>query len=142
MKSRQISFCGLMAALATVIMLISWFPYVTYAVPCTACLAIMVVLIEYNKFAAFLTYLVSVIPIMLFCEGESKLLYVFFTGFYPILKAIFEGVKNRVSEYILKFVSFNISVYLIYILSSFVFGVIYDDLGELGKYGVVIFLSN
>jgi hypothetical protein len=129
-----------MAALATVIMLVAWFPYVTYAVPCTAALTIMIVVIEYGKKAAFITYLVSVIPIMLFAENEAKLIYVFFAGFYPILKALFELPRSRVLEFVLKFLSFNASVGIIYLASTFVFGVSYDDLGELGKYGAVIFL--
>ncbi len=140
MKSKQISFCGIMAAMATVLMLAAWFPYITYAVPCTAALAIMVVLIEYGSKAALLSYLASVVPIMLFCEGEAKLLYVFFTGFYPVLKALFEKPKSRILEYILKFISFNLSVGIIYLSATLVFGVSYDDLGDLGKYGAVIFL--
>lgn len=129
-----------MAALATVIMLVAWFPYVTYAVPCTAAIAIMIVVIEYGKKAAFITYFVSVVPIMLFAENEAKLIYVFFAGFYPILKALFELPRSRVLEFVLKFLSFNASVGTIYLASTFVFGVSYDDLGELGKYGAVIFL--
>ena len=130
-----------MAGLATVLMMVAWFPYVTYAVPLTASLAIMVVLIEYGKTAAISTYLASVIPIMLFAEGEAKLIYVLFAGFYPVLKAVLEKINNRFFEFILKFLSFNFSVFLIYLLASFVFGISYDDLGELGKYGAPVFLS-
>lgn len=140
MKTKQISFCGIMAALATVFMLAAWFPFVTYAVPCTAALTIMVVLIEYGQTAAFLTYLVSTVPIMLFAQGEAKLIYVFFAGFYPVLKAILEKLSNRVFEYALKLILFNLFVGIIYIVATFIFGISYDDLGELGRYGVGIFL--
>ena len=130
-----------MAALATVLMLIGYFPYLTYTVPCVASLPIMVVLIELNKKFAFYTYIASVLPVFLFCEPESKLLYLCFVGIYPVLKAIFEGFKSRIAEFILKFVSFNIGIAIIYLLSRFVFGISFDDLGELGKYGSVIFVT-
>ena len=141
MKNKQISFCALMAALAAVLMMAAWFPYVTYAVPCLASLAIMVVTIEYSKRSAFLTYVVSLLPIMLFAEGEAKLLYLCFTGFYPVLKALLEKIKFRPLEFVLKIVCFNIGVAAIYLLSTFVFGISYDDLGDLGRYGAVIFLA-
>lgn len=130
-----------MAALATVLMLVGYFPYLTYAVPCVASLPIMVVLIEFNKKSALYTYIASILPVFLFCEPESKLLYLCFVGFYPVLKAILEGLKSRILEFILKFVAFNIGVAIIYLLSRFVFGISFDDLGELGKYGSVIFVT-
>lgn len=140
MKTKRLSFSAMMAALATVLMLIGYFPYLTYTVPCVASLPIMVVLIELNKKSAFYTYIASVLPVFLFCEPESKLLYLCFVGFYPVLKAIFEGFKSRIAEFILKFVSFNIGIAIIYLLSRFVFGISFDDLGELGKYGAIVFL--
>lgn len=130
----------MMAALATVLMLVGYFPYLTYAVPCMASLPIMVVVIELNKRSALLTYFASLLPVFLLCEPESKLLYLCFVGFYPALKALLEGMRNRVLEYLLKFVCFNVGVGLIYLLSTYVFGVSYDDLGELGRYGAAIFL--
>lgn len=130
-----------MAALAVVLMLVGYFPYLTYAVPCIASLPIMVVVIELNKKYAFLTYIASILPVFLFCEPEAKLLYLCFIGFYPALKALLELIKSRVAEYILKFVCFNIGVGVIYLFSTFVFGISYDDLGELGKYGALVFLA-
>ena len=141
MKTKRLSFSAMMAALATVLMLVGYFPYLTYAVPCVASLPIMVVLIELNKKSALYTYIASILPVFLFCEPESKLLYLCFVGFYPVLKAILEGLKSRILEFIFKFVAFNIGVAIIYLLSRFVFGISFDDLGELGKYGSVIFVT-
>ena len=117
-----------------------WFPYFTYTIPCVASLTTMVVTIEYDKKSAFLTYLVSLLPIMLFCEIESKILYLCFAGFYPPLKALVERMHSRLIEFVVKFVCFNICVGLVYVFSTFVFGVTFDDVGELGKYGAVILL--
>ena len=141
MKSKRLCFCAMMAALAAVLMLSAYFPYVTYAVPCVAALPVMVVVIELDKKSGLLTYLVSLLPVLLFSETEAKLLYLCFCGFYPVLKAALEKVKNRLLEYILKLLCFNAAVLVIYLLSTFVVGVSFDDLGELGKYGGLLFLA-
>lgn len=118
-----------------------WFPYFTYAIPCVASLTAMVVTIEYNNKSAFLTYLVSLLPILLFCEIESKILYLCFVGFYPPLKALLEKIPLRWLEFVVKFICFNIGVGLVYLSSTFIFGITFDDMGELGKYSAVILLG-
>lgn len=140
MKTKKITFCGISAALATVIMIAAYFPYVTYAVPCVASLVIMAVVIELGNKYAFLTYLVSALPVFLFCEIESKLLYICFLGFYPVLKAIFEKIKILSLEILLKFVSFNSAIAVVYLFSTFVLGIPFDDMGELGQYGGIILI--
>ena len=140
MKTKKLSFCAVMAALATVLMLVGYFPYLTYAVPCIASLTIMAVVIEINKKSAFITYLASLLPIFLFCEMESKLLYICLVGFYPVLKAFFEKLPSRIVEFLLKIVCLNIAVFLIYIASTFVFGISFDDMGQLGNYASVILI--
>ena len=129
-----------MAALSTVIMISAYFPYLTYAIPAIASLPIMVVLVEINKKYSVFTFLASALPVFLFCEPEAKVLYLCFLGYYPILKALLEGLKSRVLEYILKFIFFNLAIYLVYLVSSFIIGISYSDLGDIGKYGVVIFI--
>lgn len=138
MKTKNITFCGISAALATVIMLTGYFPYLTYAIPCIASLAIMAVVIELGKKYALATYLVSLLPIFLFCELESKLLYICLVGFYPILKAVFEKTRNRVLEYTLKLTLVNAAIFIIYLLSTLVFGLSFEDVGEPIKYGGII----
>lgn len=144
MKTKKLTFCGIAAALATVIMLTGYFPYLTYAIPCIASMVIMAVVVELGNKYAFATYLASLLPIILFCEAESKLLYIFLTGFYPILKAVFEKPKSRVLEYIFKIALINASVFAIYLSSTFVLGIPFDDMGELGKWGgaILVFLAN
>lgn len=141
MNSKRLCFCAIMAALSAVLMLSAYFPYLTYAISCIASLPVMVVLIELNKKSALLTYCVSLLPVMLFCETEAKLLYLCFCGFYPVLKAVLEAIKSRVLSYILKLLCFNAAVLVLYLLSTFVFGVSFDDLGELGKYGGLVLLG-
>ena len=140
MKTKKITFCGISAALATVIMLTGYFPYLTYAIPCIASLVVMGVVIELGVKYAFATYLASALPVFLFCEKESMILYFCLMGFYPPLKAIFEKIPNRFLEYVLKFALCNAAFFAVYYLSTFVIGIPIDELGEFGKYGAIILL--
>lgn len=139
MKTKKIAFGGMLAALATVLMLIGYFPYLTYAVPCVASLAVMVAVLECGRLYGLLVYLASVLPVMIFCEPECKLVYTFVVGFYPILKALYEKLPNRVLEYGCKLLGFQVSLLAVYLLSTFVFGVTYSDLAGLGRAALIVF---
>ena len=130
----------MMAALASAIMLVSFFPYLTYAVPAIAGIFIMVAVIETNIKWAFVTYVVSAIITFLMAEPEAKMLYVLFFGYYPILKSVFERIKSRILEYILKFAVFNAAVLLTYLLLAPVMGFSVEDFGEFGKYSAILLL--
>lgn len=139
MKTKKIALCSVLAALATVVMLVGYFPYLTYAVPCVASLAVMVAVLECGPLYGFMTYLASVLPVLLFCEPECKLVYVFAVGFYPALKCVYEKLSNCVLEYILKLAGFQCSLLLVYVFSTFVFGVSYSELAGLGRVAVIAF---
>ena len=141
-KTKCITLCGLMAALASVFMLTSYFPYLTIAIPAMAGLFVMVSVIELNAKWGILTYLASAVIIFLIAEPEAKLLYIIFFGYYPILKAAAERQRNRTLEYIIKFLTFNVAVVLAYGVLAGVFGVTLEgDFSNFGKYAVVILLG-
>lgn len=143
-KSLKITFSGLCAALATIIMITAYFPYLTYATPAIASLVIMVCFIEIDAKWAVACYLASILPIFLTAEIESKILYIVFFGYYPILKAVIEKVKSRALEWFLKILTFNGIVILVYCLSIYIFGFKLEELGDLGIYSlyVLLFLGN
>lgn len=59
----------------------------------------------------YLVYAVtSVLSILLLPNKSPALIYLLFAGYYPILKAIFEGKLRPVFAWILKFVVFNIAL--------------------------------
>ena len=99
-----------MAALAVVMMLVSYFPYLTYAVPAVAGLFIMVIVIELNIKWAILSYFCSAVFVFLFAEMESKFMYIALLGYYPIAKALIERINKNFIEIPIKLILFNINV--------------------------------
>ena len=114
-----------MVALASVLMLTSYFPYLTISIPAIAGLFIMVLVIETNYKMSFLAYLASAVIVFLVAEPEAKMLYVLFFGYYPILKGFIEKKLNGVYAWIVKYVVFNIAVISAYFV---VYYVIYTKL--------------
>lgn len=137
-KASAVTFCALTSALITVLMTASYFPYLTYAVPAVSSALIIMPLVELSKGYATATYTVSALTVLMFAEPEAKLMYVFFFGYYPILKSLFEKIRSRVLEYVLKFLCFNISVSIIYFVIAKVFMLPMESLEEFGKYTVAV----
>jgi hypothetical protein len=139
-QTGKITLCAMFAALSVVLMLAAYFPYLTYGVPAVASIFVMLAVIEAGKGYASLTYLASAVITLLLAEPEAKMLYVCFLGFYPILKAVFEQIKSRVLEYVLKFSVFNGAIVLIYNFFASVFGITDDFIVIFGVFGIVLLL--
>ena len=139
-NSIKLTFCSIIAALSVIFMLLSYFPYFTYAVPAVTGLLVMVLVIELSVRWAFAAYVAASLLIFLFAEPESKLMYICLFGYYPILKAIIEKLKKPFLEWILKLLVFNAAVILVYFIFAGLFGISLEDFKALGKYGAAIFL--
>ncbi len=139
-NTSKITLSAIMSALAVVIMLVSYFPYLTYAIPAVAGLCVMVVLIETDYKWALFSYLTSAALIFLFGEMESKFLYVFLFGYYPIIKSLIEKINKQFFEWILKLLLFNAAILVVYGVFSKLFALSLDDFGVLKQYGVAILL--
>ena len=137
----KIAFCGVMSALAAVLLLLSYFPYFTYAVPAIAGLVGLIVLIEINTKWSIITYVVTAVLALLFAEPEAMLMYVLFLGYYPILKSVIEKINNKTVQYVVKFAVFNAAVILVYTVLAKIFGIYMGDVGVLGKYGIAFLFA-
>ena len=124
-----------------VFMLMSYFPYFTYAVPAVTGLLTMMLVIEINVKWAFAAYIAASVLVFIFAEPESKLMYICLFGYYPIVKALIERINKPVIEWILKLAVFNVAAIMIYAVFAGMFGVSIDDFSTLGKYGAYIFLG-
>ena len=139
-KNTKIALCGITASLSVVLILFSYFPYLTYAIPALTGLIIMIPVVEAGKKWALGAYLSASVLIFIFGEPESKILYISFFGYYPILKSVFEQINKPVIEWLLKLAVFNAAALVSYFILSFVFNITFDDFGKLGQYGAYIFL--
>lgn len=137
-STSYISLCGITAALITAIMAAAYFPFLTYAIPAIAGALIIIPLVEAGKSYAVGTYIVTAVLVTLFAEPEAKLMYVCLFGYYPIIKAVFEKIRFRVVEYILKFAVFNAAVTAVYLVFTNIFMIDMEGIGDYGKYGIII----
>ena len=137
-QNSKLTLSAMMTALACAFMLLSFFPYLTYAIPAIAGLFVMVVVIEINCKWALLSYIASALVVVFFPEPESKMLYIFFFGFYPIIKAVVERFRKPVLEWILKYLVFNVSLVVVYFAFSKVINFSLEEFGAFGKYGAII----
>lgn len=137
-QTAYLTLSAITAALITAVMLSSYFPFLTYAVPAIAGALIIIPLVEAGKGYALATYIVSSLLVMLFAEPEAKLMYICFFGFYPILKAVFEKIKIRLIEYLLKIVAFNGAITLVYMVFAKLFLIEVEGIGNFGKYSILI----
>lgn len=130
-----------MAALAVAFMLTSYFPYLTYAIPAIAGLFVMVVVIELDCKWAAGAYLSSAVLVFLSAEPESKLLYVLFFGYYPIIKAMLERCRKPLLEWPAKIILFNAAVLVVYLVLGKAIGFSMEEFGNFGRYGAYLLLA-
>jgi len=114
-KSGPVALCGMTAALSTLLLLLTIVPVSEIGLPALAGVLLVPTVIELNKKYALSVYAaVSLLALLVVPSWEAKLLYVAFFGYYPILKAILEGLHSRLMEWVLKFVVFNAAIIAAY----------------------------
>ena len=120
-KSVKIAFCGIMAAIITVLMAASLIPNATYAAPAVAGLFIIPVFIEAGTGWALACYLVSA-ALSFYGDKTSWVFYIALFGYYPIVKPYIEKIKNPVLKWLLKFLVFDTAAGLCYAVEVLAFG--------------------
>ena len=119
----RIAFCGIAAAVALVILLMTVVPITEISLAALAGIVSIPVVIEIGKKHGILVYAtVSVLALLLVPTLEGKGLYVAFFGYYPALKAALEGRRlHRTLEWGIKLAVFNVAVITAYRLMLTVF---------------------
>lgn len=135
------AFCGILAALALIIMLAAYFPYLTYALPAIAgCVTVPIVIEASRKHAVAVYAIVSLLSFFI-CEKEAMVFYIFIFGWYPIAKSLIELIKNKPLQWAVKLVCATAGFAAAYFSSIFVFGIDVESLGDFGKYTSLIMLA-
>ncbi|MEE1018353.1 MAG: hypothetical protein UH824_02595 [Acutalibacteraceae bacterium] len=140
-STKLVALSGIIAALSVVVMLVAYFPYFTYAMPAIAGCFLIVLVFESGKKSAFTVFAAVSLLSFFICEKEAALSYIFFFGYYPIVKALLERINLRPLEYVAKFALFNVAFAAILLLGTFVFGIDAGEMGDFGKYTVLVLLA-
>lgn len=137
-NSSKTALGGIVAALSVVMMFLTTvIPMLTYALPAAAGILLVVMVIDVDKKWAFGVYAaVSILSLLILPDKEAAVMYVFFFGHYPIVKAILEGKCKGVLLWLLKFVIFNVSVVAGYLVILYVFQLPFDEMEEHGQWAV------
>lgn len=96
-KSKMISFCAILTALGTVIMLTGGLiPVFTYCSPVLASVLLIAVLEEYGTQEAWMVWAVtSALSLLIGIDKEAAFFYLFL-GWYPIVRSAFDKIPSRV----------------------------------------------
>jgi len=123
-RSRAMALCGVLAALATVVLSFgSLIPFSTFCCPILAMLCSVPVVEEYGRKSALTFYLaVSVLALLLAADKEMALLFAFL-GWYPALRPALERrIPGRILPLLAKLAIFAAAIGTMYPLAIFVLG--------------------
>ncbi len=110
-NTSKLALGGIMGALSLTCLLLTLFPFATYALPCLASVFLFPVIIECGKRSGAAVYTATALLALLITpDWEAKILYVAFFGYYPLLKSVAESRRSRVVEWIIKLGVFNAAV--------------------------------
>lgn len=140
-RSAKVAFGGIFSALAVVCMLLTVFPYATYALPALAGVFLLPVALQCGSRWGFGGYVVTaVLAFLLAPDMEAKLLFALFFGYYPIVKLWLDGLKGWL-QWVLKLTLFNATAVGGYLLLFFVFSLDADAFQLFGVNLPLVFLA-
>lgn len=114
-ESRKIAFCGVMAGVATVVLLLGGIiPAATYCCPILAMIVLLPVFSEFGSGPAWTAYAaVSILALLLVPDKETAAVYVFFGG-YPMIRPSLGRIRFRAARIAGKLLYCNTSILLLY----------------------------
>lgn len=108
---RVAALAGIVCALSFIVMLLTVVPAAEIALPALSGALLMLLVIELGLKWGFMGYaVVAILSLLLAPSLESRMLFVLFFGYYPVLKAALERLRSRVLCWVLKLALFNIAV--------------------------------
>ena len=119
----RIAFCGVLAALMLAVMLLGGMaPLATYACPALAGALVIPAVWEFGTPTGAVLYAAGAVLSLILCpDKEAASLFLFFLGWYPVLRPRLQHLQNRPIRLGVKLLLFNLSICLVYALLLFVF---------------------
>ena len=142
-QSSKVAIGGIVAALSLVMMIsVAIVPFLTYALPAEAGTFIAFIVYEIDKKWAFGVYTaVAVLGMFLVPDKEVAVMYLAFFGYYPVLKSFLESKMRRLPGWIIKILSFNVTMSVSYFLMIKLMGLTLDELDKYGLWAVPMLLG-
>jgi hypothetical protein len=139
--SSKAALGGMLAALSVVIMLMTLaFPFLSITLPVLAGLILLIAVIEGGAVLSLEIYaVVSIISLLLLADKQAALFYAVFFGYYPVIKEKTERLKNRLLEWLIKLVVYNMALTIFYFAAEILFGIGLEDFAAFGKYALIAF---
>lgn len=119
----RLALCGVMSALALIILLLTAIPVTEISLAALAGIVGIPVTVEAGKKSGILHYMaVGVLAFLLVPSPEGKMLYIFFFGYYTVLKAAIESRRwPRAAVWAVKIAVFNAAMIAAYYVLMTVF---------------------
>ncbi|MCL2077594.1 MAG: hypothetical protein FWH08_04220 [Oscillospiraceae bacterium] len=139
--SYKIAYCGIICALSVIIMLVSLVPGFTYAMPAISGILIWTISIFINYKWALLSFSASaLILIFVIPEPEANTVFIFFFGFYPIIRDKLVLIKPKLLQFIIKLGIFNVACVIVFQILAVIIGADkvlegMDFMGDMAVYG-------
>lgn len=124
-NTKKVAICGVMGALSIVVMLLGGiFPLATFCAPAIAGILIMPIVIEYGGKSGILLYIsISLLSVFIAADKEMAFIFIFFLGYYPLLKTVLEKIKPAILKLFIKLIIFNAAICSMYALLMVIFPV-------------------
>ncbi len=131
-KSHKLSGGGICAALCIVFLFIASYIPAKVVLLIASSIVMGICLLRYKGRVAFCVYaVVTALCIFIIPNKLMAWMYVAVFGIYPLLKFYIEKIKNIVFEYAIKFILWNIHLFLLYI--------VFSALGQNALYNIATF---
>lgn len=137
--AKTAAFAGVLTALSVLLLFVGVIiSPLSYVLPIATGLLMILLIESVSVKSAVLTYFsTSFLSFILFGGKEMVLFYVFFFGYYPILRLSLSKIKIKFLRFILKLLIFNVAMAGVQLVLIYVFGIPFDNM--FGKMGIVLF---
>lgn len=139
-KSTSVSFAGIMAGLSFTLLYFGSVMWLfAYAAPMVCGLIMMMLNKTFGKKYALCVFLsVSILSILFLPDKDAGLVYLFFFGYYPLIKEKLEKIKPKAICVLLKFIIFNAGILTSQLVLIYVFGIPLEN--DFGKWAIPLFI--
>jgi hypothetical protein len=127
-KSRRVAFGGIGCALSLLFLIVaSTFPFCRLAFVFASSYIVGLTILNYDIKNALIHYLaVTILSIFIVPAKQYALLYAVVVGNYPVARYYIDRIKRKYICFLVKFIIYNIYIYLCYKLASSVLDISFE----------------